>query len=221
MAPIAGHRSAIKTVGTSTAMTNEACTMVSSTVYRITSTSRRVLDPTVAVTVNDNGSPVAAANVTIDYLFGTVTRTGGSFTGPVTVTANYLPLLDVAEGVAWSVSMTRTELDKTVFGNTDKAYLLGLKTAEGTFELLDLPSTDLDAGGGTVKLEEVFGNDTAKLLEVTLNPDGTPVYWRGWVRWAGIDLSAPLDELVKASHKWRATSFQGSGQSEYASFGVG
>lgn len=218
---IAGHRSAIKTVGTSTAMTNEACTSISSTVYRITSTSRRVLDPTVAVTVNDNGSPVAAANVTIDYLFGKVTRTGGTFTGPVTVTANYLPLLDVAEGVAWSVAMSRTELDKTVMGNTDKAFLLGLGTAEGTIELLDLPTSDLDAGAGSVKLEDIFSNDTPKLLELTINPDGTPVYWRGWVRWAGIDLSAPLDELVKAAHKWRATSFLGSGQTEFASFGIG
>lgn len=218
---IAGHRSAIKTVGTSTAMTSEACTSLSSAVYQITSTSRRVLDPTVAVTVNDNGSPVAAANVTIDYLFGVVTRTGGSFTGPVTVTANYLPLLDVAEGVAWSVNMSRTELDKTKMGDTDKQFLLGLKTAEGTLELLDLPTTDLDAGAGSVKLEDILANDTAKLLEVTLNPDGTPVYWRGWVRWTGIDLSAPLDELVKAAHKWRGTSFQGSGQDEFASFGVG
>lgn len=217
---IAGHRSAVKTVGTSTAMTNEACTSISSTVYQITSTSRRVLDPTVAVTVNDNGSPVAAANVTIDYLFGKVTRTGGTFTGPVTVTANYLPLLDVAEVVAWSVSMSRTELDKTVMGNADKVFMLGLGSGEGTVEMLDLPTSDLDAGAGSVKLEDIFGNDTPKLLELTLNPD-TPYYWRGWVRWPGIDLSAPVDELVKASHKFRCTAFQGSGQSEFASFGFG
>lgn len=218
--PIAGHRSRLKTHGDAVAVTGEACTLDSSTLAHITNAARRVIDPTAAVAVYDNAVLVAATSYTFDYLFGKVTRTTGTFTGPVTVDASYLPMLEVAEVTAWKVNQGRTELDKTKMGDTDKSFLLGLKQADGDAELFDLPSSDLDSGAGSVVVETLFGAGASKLLELTLNPD-TGVYWRGWIRWVGVDLSAPLDELVKVAHKWKSTAFKGTGQDEFASFSIG
>src|SRR5690606_14139279 len=91
---VAGYNVALKTSSTSTAMTDDATTQIGSTKsYQITNTAKRVIDPDVAVVVEDGGTPVDADDIeSIDYTGGTVTFVGGyTVSGSVTMTANYLP----------------------------------------------------------------------------------------------------------------------------------
>lgn len=215
--PIAGHKSTLKISGDPVAMTTEACTLVSAAVAQVTSTSRQILDPATAITVYDNGVPQTSTDYVVDYLFGKVTKNSGSWTGPVTITGAYVPLLTGAEAVSVRINSVRAELDKTVMGDTVKSYILGLRSADGEMELLSLPSADLDTGGGTTILASIFDAATPKLLEVVLNPDASPTKkWRGWVVLTGLDQVAKPDDLFRSPQRWTASAIKGNGRSDYA-----
>ncbi len=218
--PIAGHRAAVKVSGDATPMTDEACTSLAANKYQVTSTAKRILDPDTALTVKDNAVPLAVGDYTVNYLFGIVTKASGNFTGPVTISGKYLSVLTIAEGVSVSISSQRAELETTVFGDTDRKYMPGLKHAEGEIEGLALPTDDLDPGAQVVTLDALRDNGTRKLLDVTLDPDA-PKYWRGWVLFPGLDQVAKFDELVKTTVKWKTTSVLSVGEAEYTTCGVG
>lgn len=218
--PIAGHRTLLKVTGDTVAMTTEACTLVSAAVAQVTNTARQILDPTVAISLYDNGVLQTGTTYVIDYLLGKATKNAGSWTGPVTITASYLPVLEYAEAQSCSIAMQRAELEKTKMGDADRSFLLGLKEATGSVENLALLTDDFDPGAGTTKVDTLFGAATQKVLEVTLNPD-TPVRWRGLIYWVGVDQSAPLAELLKGSHKWRVSALKGNGRSDFAAWSLG
>lgn len=218
---IAGYRAVVKLSGDSTAMVAEATTLSGgNTIAQITNTARRILNPAVAVTLKDNGVTQAANTYTLNFLYGKASKTAGSFTGPVTIDASYLAMHSVAEGTSLSINCSREQLETSVFGTTDKSYLMGLKSAEGSIESLALLSTDLDPGAGEIIIEDLFDDDVAKLLEVTLDPD-LPKYWRGWVRFHGLNTEATVEDLVKSTVNWRTTSIQGVGTTDNAGFGFG
>jgi hypothetical protein len=205
MAPIAGYNATLSLSGTSTAMVEEPCTEVSWAdgigVHQITAATKRVLDPTVAVEVLVSGVPVAASLYTVDYLFGIVT---GLFDSgdPVTVSANYLPLVTVAEARAATVAPERPELDTSVFGTEEKSHILGQRSASVELETLHLLTADADAGGGTLVLGDVLENGSAILVEVN---DSARTF-RGWCRLPTAQQSIPIDEVVTSSLTWKTTA---------------
>jgi hypothetical protein len=227
VAVIPGYNVTIKISGTAVAFTNEATTkLTANTVYQITDTTKRIVDPNAAVTVEVDAdgagggsyAAAAAADFVMGYNFGKVTFAADQGSSAlVRVSGSYLPMLTVAEGRGCSIKQSRTELDKTILGDTVRSFLLGLKHAEGSIDSLSFLSVDLDAGAGTVIIDTLWADGTPKLLEVAL---GT-LYWRGWVllKETGIDVSA--DDLVKSNIGWVACAQPGSGQSEFAVFGVG
>lgn len=203
---VAGYRAAVKLTGTSSAMVGEPMTQITTTTAIVTNTAKRVFDPAQAVTILDNAVDVSAS-CSVDYVSGVVTRTSGTWTGPVTVDANYLPLLTVAEVNGVKINMSRPELETSIFGVEDKAFILGEKSASGEIASLDLGNTDLDPGAGTETIEAMQDAATPKLLEVTLDPDAALGHqlWRGWVLFPGLDLSSAPSELVKSNVKWTAS----------------
>jgi len=188
--PYPGYNCALYVVGTSTAMSAEACSNVTGDIYQITSTAKRILDPATAVVVWDNGAP--AGTHTLDYLFGKI-EFASTPTTPITVnSANYMPRWEVTTGRAFDLDGSRTIIDDTVFSsNTHRSKDPGLKTWSGSVELLDDGYTDYDTGGTTLTLEGLLSDGTAKCLEIYIGGAGT--YWRGWVLFSKISTKTNVD----------------------------
>lgn len=130
----AGYAVNIKQSGTSTAMTNEACTLVSGKTYQITATTKRIIDPLVAVVVKDGAVDHTADVLSIDYLAGTVTfKTAYTVTGAVTVTGNYLPTSQICAMNKYTLNMQAAAIDQTDLCIAQSngglmQYAMGLKT---------------------------------------------------------------------------------------------
>lgn len=132
----AGYKAVIKkTSGSATAMTNEACTLVSGKIYRITSSTKRLMDPATAVVVKDNSVVVVAADIVrIDYLDGTVEFTSGhTVAGAITITAAYLTATQICSMNQFTLTQTADAVDKTNMCNVQsnggfREYEVGLKT---------------------------------------------------------------------------------------------
>jgi hypothetical protein len=216
MSAVAGYAVSVKLTGTSTAMTDAATTALSATRYQVTDSTKRVLDPAVAVTVEVDGAPATATDYTLDYLFGIVTF-GVDPDGVVTVTANYLPLLTVALARSVSVSMSRVELDDSQLGSGEKSLKLGKKQAEAELQQLELLDADLDAGGATVTWDALHDAATPKLLEVDLSARK----WRGWVVLSGLEQAASADELATATIRAKGSARAALGRSEVVSHAFG
>lgn len=227
---IAGFSAKAKLTGTSTAFTNEACTEVTAnTVYRITNAAKRIVDPTVAITVQTDPiadgtwGTIAAADYTFDYLFGTVTFSADQG-GPALVrvsAGNYLPILAVAEVRSFEFSASRTVLETTTQDTTGaKTKLLGLGDIEGSAELLAHLLNDLDSGvGGIQSIHSFFLAGTPKVLE--FRPGSGTTYFRAWVKFDGVKEKSEVDGLVTASVAFKGAAVAGVTKAAGASFGWG
>lgn len=223
---LAGYATTVSITGDSTAFANTVLTEVTTdTVFQMPSASQRILDPSVAITVQvdaDGGgagayATVAADTYVVDYLNGTVTfPTPLAGVATVRMSGSYLALLPVAEARRVTIDRTRDELENTVFGNSEKRYMAGQRSAEGEIESLDIGTTDLDAGASTVTIEALFNAGTPKLLQVAI---GTKTF-RAWVRLFGLSAESSPSELVTANITWKAIAYPGSGQTEKAAFGM-
>jgi hypothetical protein len=205
MAPIAGYNATISLSGTSTAMVAEPCTEVSWDggvgVHQIAAATKRIIDPTVGVEVLVSGVPVAANLYVVDYLFGIVTGVFDSG-DPVTVSANYLPTVAVAEARAATVAPERPELDTSVFGTEEKSHILGQRSASVELETLHLLTEDIDSGGGTLVLGDVLENGSALLVEAN---DGARIF-RAWCRLPTAQQAIAIDEAVTSNLTWKTTA---------------
>lgn len=212
----------LKINGASTAFSGEATTNTSGNTYQITDSTKRVLDPAAAITVYDGGVPVAAADVTVDFLFGKVTLSAPPG-GAVTVDGSYLPLLSFAEVRGFEFAASGNMLDTTTMASTTSVYTrsLGLKDYSGSITSLDPLTTDIDAGGGTVTPDGYFTAGTAHVLDVDF-PAGDNL--RAWILIQDYKVGATWDSLVEATLNWVGvgqTATSGAGTNETASFGFG
>ena len=190
----AGYSASVLVSGTSTAMTDEATTQVGATKgYYITSLTKRILDPAVAVVVEDDATTVAASNYTVDHLGGRVT-----------FAASYLPTLEVGTARSYSLGLMRSMLDKTVFGDTATDRRAGLADCSGTLERLDVGTADLDGGAGTVTLAGILAAGDYTLVKIVPDTGDTDSFFACWARLESDALSADVADLVTAS-----VSFQG------------
>lgn len=120
---LAGYLATLSIGGTSTALTNEATTLITSgLVYQITNAAHQALDPTVAAVVQvspDNSTwSTPTGTYSVDYTSGVVTFAVNQ--SPNTFcrfqSGNYIPLLTVAQARKCSWMMKREVADATVFG---------------------------------------------------------------------------------------------------------
>lgn len=150
----AGYVAEIKSIGTPTGMVDEATTLVSGKTYQIDDVSRRAIDRSAAVVVDDNSSPVSAANIeSIDYLFGRVTFVSGySVVGVIEITGDYFPLAAAGKANTYNLTMTADSIDEsdftTVQGNSGtRIFKPGLRTVAlelgGIFDATESFKTDL------------------------------------------------------------------------------
>lgn len=212
--PLKGHATTLKISGTAVAVTGEATTSLGSSRWQVTSTARRIMDPSVAVVVKDGGTPVSSALYSLDYLFGIVTFSGYTPSGAVTFDFSYLPVQTITEVRNFSFSFGGDLQDVTTYDSAGaKQKLAALIDGSGSFEFLSLRSADVDSGtGGTQSLDTYFAAATPKLLEA--NFGGT--YLRAWVVTEGLESSAEVAGLVVHS-----ANFQTAPQKAGAAFGFG
>lgn len=112
----AGYVAKLMVSGTSTAMAAEPMSLISGKTYQITNTVKRVMDRLFAVTVFDNAVDQTANVISIDYLFGRVTFNAGyTVNSPVTITAHYLPMTQIAKSQTWTLTQTSTAINKSDF----------------------------------------------------------------------------------------------------------
>lgn len=163
----AGYQATIKKVGTSTAMTDEATTLVSGKTYQITNAAKRIINRTVNVVVEDNAVDHTADVESIDYLFGKVTfKSAYTVTGPVTVTGEYYPTVALGTAQSYTLTQSAEPIDTTDFATASsnggyKTHDPGLRTVS-----LELSGVYSDSNA----FPALLLNRTEVVIEV--NPDG-------------------------------------------------
>lgn len=201
---IAAHTSVVRAQGTSTAFTNEPTTkLTANTVYQVTDSAKRLLDPAVALTVEVDadgagGGGYATASpstYSVDYLFGRITFAADQGASAlVRVSGSYLPTLDLVGVTEASYSAVRDVLDDTTIDNSSgvRTKKLGLGDVSGSFRVLELLTYDHDPGAGNLELGDVHDNGTPLLFEFD---DGTKKF-RAWVLLEGVEADGSVSDLV-------------------------
>jgi len=205
--PTPGYNSTLKSSGTPTAMVNEATSeLTADTIFQITNSARRIIDPDAAVVVRVNGV-IVTTGFTLDYLLGKAT-----FSPPlnpadvVTISGNYLPMFDLLEGKEFNIDLSRDLNDSTVFKATpNRTRQPCLKDASGSISVL---SNLLDASGGIPVLFDLLSNGTRFVLEIT--PGGTTKVFRAWVRFESQQVAAAVADLVNATLNWQLVTSENS-----------
>jgi hypothetical protein len=205
----AGYSSTLKVSGTAVPVTGEACSVVTAgSVYQVTATGRRIVEPTATLTVKDNGTTIASTLWTFNYLSGIVTFVGYTATGPVTMDLSYLPVTVVAEVKSSTLDAKAEMLDSTTQdsgGWTQRVR--GIASASGSFEFLSLSTADLDTVMvGEQSLNTIHAGGTPKLLELTWGAGA--LKWRGWVLLSGISTKSESNGLVSGTCNFESSSIK-------------
>lgn len=158
----AGKDWAVYTTGTSTAMTDEACTENSGTEFQITSSAKRILDTSVAVVVKVD-TVVQSSGYTVDYNFGVITFDSSQTGSTVTVTANYLPRHQIGKVYDASIEDSTDFEDTTCFGDDVQDITMTIRRASFSFSTYDVLDDVYD--GGTDTLADVFDDGELKVFE--------------------------------------------------------
>jgi hypothetical protein len=189
----AGYSAKLYRSGTSTSMTAEATTLVTGKTYRITNAAKRMLDPAVAVVVDDGGSPVSASDIlSIDYLHGLVTFDPSyTVSGAITFDANYLPLSQIADVYNASFSTSVMMLDDTVYEDTTVSRKAGLKDLSGSFSAYDEAATAISS---------LMAAGTVLYLTWMQTGSATADHLRARVLLESEDASVAVDGLVESTY---------------------
>lgn len=206
----AAYKAALYLSGTSTSATAAATTSLSSTVYQITNTARRVVDPDQAVTVYDNGVAVDAADFELDYLFGKITFDSAP-TGPVTIDYHWQALSESCSVRGVSLKVDRVVLDVTTFctANSDsqgRRKIMGLREVSVSIDTVD---NSQDETRGAWFDELVQTDDIPVVLE--FKPDRNSTYAfrvRGFLSMS--EDSGEVEGLVTANMEFTSTRYGGS-----------
>lgn len=161
MSEVAGYNVTIKVSGEAVAFTSEATTTSDNQIYKITNTSKQVLDLYTTPTVYDNGVETVE-DYTVNYLNGTITFGTVDVTRVITVDGSYLPMATAGYANSMSQSDVADVLDASVFGDEYKKRVAGQKSASGTFTHLNLTDStykDALASGEIVVIEIVTGSE--------------------------------------------------------------
>lgn len=198
-----GYRAVVRIAATPTAHTAEAFTNSdggSYLQYKITATARRILWLASGLTVKVNGSAVAAADYTVDPLFGRVTFLVALLnTDTVTADTHYLPTTAIAYAKAFSMKVSATPADATSFGSAGwKTPIPTLGDAEGTLDLVEPTS---HAFVSTTSFDTL--TDRVTVFVVELQPDSTRhEIWRCYVLASSAESKAAVAGIAEGSLAW-------------------
>ena len=168
--------------------------------FKTTDAARQAWDPTASVVVSDGGSPVSADAYTIDPLLGQVTFASAPV-GAVTVTTDYLPLLEIIRGRACAFSAELGVVDVTTWGDEAVDREPTLFDVSGTIERLEWGLEDYDPGAGTKRRAEMLLSREWGFLECRLS--GEAAYrWRFFAQLNGEQLKSSVTDVVMSTLQW-------------------
>lgn len=142
-------------------MTTEATTDLGSNAFQITDAAKRQIDPKVAISVFDDGSPLPSPGtnlVSVDYLKGIV-NLAGAYTpsGAITITGNYLPQVRITHANEFSLSIAGEEKDISSFGFANRLKIKSILDATGSFNMtgpLDYLDQAIDGDAVMLKITD-------------------------------------------------------------------
>jgi hypothetical protein len=168
MKGFAGYQAKILKSGSTTAMTDQAMSLVTGKTYQVTDATKRLMDRAVTVVVEDNSVAVDAEDIlNIDFLFGRVTFASGyTPTGPITITGSYFPTSVVGCTNEYTLTQTANANDATCMDTAQandgqRIFEYGLKTVN-----LELNGIYKAANG----LRALLRARSELIIEI--NPDG-------------------------------------------------
>lgn len=207
MPAFAGFTTTVKVPGAAVAFTGEATTNLTGKTYQINTSAKRILDPAAAIVVKDGGTPIAESGIAaVDWFLGKVTLVSVPG-GAVTVDASYRPMLPVLLARSASVDVGLNSIDGTTFDDVGEYRgVPGEHTASGEFQILDMFDTDLDSGGGVVKLQTLLTGRTVALVEYGFNTGAS--FFRAWALLEGLMLGSTPADLVAGTAKWMLAAQQ-------------
>lgn len=214
---IAAHAASVKVAGTAVSI-GFSMALVSGKTYVVSSAALRVLDPASPVAVSDNGVDVASSNWKVNHLFGTVTFADSyTVTGPVWISAKYLPMLSVAEVREFSISAQGTLADSTTLDSAGVALKKQtLRDYTASITALQSALLDNDGGAGTVTVAGIHAAGLPVLVEVGLGG----YLFRGWALVESFEEKGSADGLVELSVSLTGTA-KTAASGESVSFGWG
>ena len=107
----------------------------------------------------------------------------------------------VTDKTEWTLNLSRDYVDATVFGDTNKTYLVGLKDIQGTYAgLLDLSGDYLvnTTNSDTVQLY-LYGDDT------TVNSTGAPILIAYGPALMDASITSSVSDAIKMTGNFRAS----------------
>lgn len=191
----AGYVADIKQQGVSTAMTTEACSLVSGKTYQIDDATKQIFDIDTPFTVFDNAVDQTANVESIDYLHGTVTFLAAyTPTTPITVTGSFFPTTNIGKANSFTLTQTAEALDNSDFATVQANN--GMRTFEAGLRTVALEL------GGTYDLASGFfaALKARATVVVEINPDGAGnSLARGFFKINGQDQAGPVGQLETES----------------------
>lgn len=195
----AGYLAEIKQIGSSTAMTGEAMSLVSGKTYKTTNTAKNVWNRAGTFVVYDGVTDVTAQVLNIDYLFGRVTfKPSYTVLGSVTVDGAYFPMSQLGKGNSFTLTMSAEAIKTTDFATAQ---------ANGGYHTNQsgLRTVSLELGGifdATVNSKDDLVGRVELIVEIDPVGDGLSVA-RGFFRLVNTgqsgDVGALEDETLNLS----------------------
>lgn len=168
----AGYVGKLKKMGASTVMTGEATTLVSTRVYQITNTAKRLMDRATVPTILDGVTDVTAQVESVDFLFGIIYfKSTYTVVGAITITGKYFPTVQLGAIRGFTLTQTAATIDE---GDYDAVQ------ANGGYKIMAPGLQDV-----SLSVQGVYNStyDMIALLEsraemlIEINPDGQE--WNG------------------------------------------
>jgi hypothetical protein len=109
--------------------------------------------------------------------------------------------IKVTTKTEWTLNLSRDYVDATVFGDTNKTYLVGLKDIQGTYAgLLDLSGDYLinTTNSDTVQLY-LYGDDT------TVNSTGAEIMIANGPALMDASITSSISDAIKMTGNFRAS----------------
>lgn len=198
-----GYLAELKQVGTATAFTAEAMSVVSGKTYAIDDATKEIWDRSeVTMDILDNAVSVAAADIeSIDYLFGRVTFVDTyTPTTPITATGKFFPTSAIGCTNSYNLTMSADAIDTSCFSTAQANG--GIRTFQPGLRTVALELTGIfDA---TDNFKDVLLNRTEIIIEIDPAGDGSSIA-RGFFKLSTTSQSGAVGALEEETLNWVLT----------------
>lgn len=208
--PVLGYQCLVRKSGTTTAVVDEPCELVSGTTFRITASAKRCVDPDVSWFLEADAVAIPADDVlSADLVNGEFTLSGDvSPSAVITFSGSFLPLTTTAEVLteakSFSLGLSTELADTTVFTGTSNMHA-GLRRRLATLKDVSLEVESIASHSDLFVLQNYKDNATRVVTEIYFGADGTERF-RGYCFIDNIDRSGDVGDLISTAITFKIAS---------------